>query len=111
MTSSDQVKWFAGIVVPLLLLVPGIMGFVTGETVFPADQGAGQTLDLYLTGKAGRIMALTFFCLAAVIHLHFFQKAKFPHAGWIDFLEKLLGTLSLCGLGYSFIHLFDIFVV
>ena len=112
MNSSDQVKWIAGMAIPLLVAVPGVIGLCTGETLFPsAQQGASQTPDLYLGGVAGKVMALTFFSFAAVLHLHFFQKTKHPDATWPDLLAKILCVLTVLGLGYSFIHLFDLLAV
>ena len=112
MNSSDQAKWIAGMVIPLLAAVPGIIGLCSGETLFPSgQQGASQTPDLYLGGVAGKIMALTFFSFAAVLHVHFFQRSKFPDAAWPDLLEKILCVVTVLGLGYSFIHLFDVLAV
>ena len=112
MNSSDQVKWIAGMAIPLLVAVPGVIGLCSGETLFPsAQQGASQTPDLYLGGVAGKVMALTFFSFAAVLHLHFFQKTKHPDATWPDLLAKILCVVTVLGLGYSFIHLFDVLAV
>ena len=112
MESPDQAKWIAGIAVPLLVAVPGVIGLCSGETLFPsAQQGTPQTPDFYLGGVAGRVMALTFFSFAAVLHLHFFQKTKHPDATWPDLLAKILCVLTVLGLGYSFIHLFDLLAV
>ena len=56
-------------------------------------------------------MALTFFSFAAVLNLHFFQKTKHPDATWPDLLAKILCVLTVLGLGYSFIHLFDLLAI
>ncbi len=112
MNSSGQVKWIAGMVIPLLVAVPEIIGLCTGETQFPsAQQGTPQTPDLYLGGVAGKVLALTFFSFAAVLHLHFFQKTKHPDATWPDLLAKILCVLTVLGLGCSFINLFDLLAV
>ena len=105
MNSSDRAKWIAGMAIPVLVAVPG-------ETLFPsARQGTPQTPDPYLGGVAGKVMALTFFSFAAVLHLHFFQKTKHPDATWPDLLAKILCVLTVLGLGYSFIHLFDLLAI
>lgn len=112
MNSSEQAKWITGIAVPLLVAVPGVIGLCIGETLFPsAQQGTPQSPDLYLGGVAGKVMALTFFSFAAVLHVHFFQRTKYPDAAWPDLLAKILCVLTVLGLVYSFIHLFDLLAV
>ncbi|MDB6070007.1 MAG: hypothetical protein JWL81_1178 [Verrucomicrobiales bacterium] len=111
MVESTPSKWLAGVVGPLLLLIPASNGLLTGQTFFASMNRGGGDSPLFLTGTAGRLLALTYISFAATLHLHCFLEAKYPDAAWPARAGNVFALLSVCGLGCSFFRLFDMLAI
>ena len=94
---SFWAKWFGGLIVPVVVLVPGIRTIVTRTGFIP---GKGQSrLDLH--GTDAVLLGCALACLAVFFHMHYFW-GRSQRFIMIHYVGK---TFSLFGLAVFLIWL------